>query len=156
MSEDKYMPEFDNNNTSDPLGLKNELSNNKSSKPTIAGILLILSGILSLIMWITVIFLDISILESAVDPSQFRDIDPNFTIEKLKEIITICGTIASILSVFPILGGILSIKRKMWGIAVAGSIIGLFTIGIVFISSILSFIGLILIVMSRNEFKKIS
>jgi len=64
----------------------------------------------------------------------------------------ICGTIGCILSAFPILGGIVTLKRKLRGLALVGSLVGLFLIGPVFVSSILSLIGLILIVKSKKEF----
>ncbi|MEE8564982.1 MAG: hypothetical protein V3S79_01205, partial [Candidatus Thermoplasmatota archaeon] len=51
------------------------------------------------------------------------------------------------------LGGIISIKRKMWGFTIVMSIIGLFTIGPFLLSSILSLIALILIALSKKEFQ---
>lgn len=124
----------------------------KSSKPLIAGILLMIAGVLALIFWFPVITVDVSTIESVVNVSQFQELDPTMTPEKLKGILTICGTIACILAVFSILGGNLSWKRKLWGIALTGSILGLFTIGFL-ISSILSLIGLILIIISKKEFQ---
>ena len=73
--------------------------------------------------------------------------------EQIETFLSICATIGIILSIFPLLGGILSLKRKMWGIAIVMSIIGLFTIGPIFASSILALVGLILIAISKNEFQ---
>jgi len=73
--------------------------------------------------------------------------------EKVKDFYTICGTIGCILSVFPILGGIVTLKRKMRGLALVGGLIGLFMIGPLFASSILSLIGLIFVGLSKEEFQ---
>lgn len=96
--------------------------------PITAGMMLILSGALAIIvLWI-----------------------PLFFTEKY----IIFGTIGCILSIFPILAGILSIKRKLWMIAFIGSIIGLFTILTPLIESgILASIGFILVVISKKDFQ---
>ena len=96
--------------------------------PITAGILLILSGVLAIIvLWI-----------------------PLFCNEQY----IIYGIIGCILSIFPILAGILAIKRKLWMISFIGSIIGLFTILTPLIESgILASIGFILIVISKKEFQ---
>ncbi len=127
----------------------------KRSMPTIAGILLILAGVIALLSWISAtIAIDISTIESAGILSLFQETDPTITAEQAKELLTVCGIIGCILSVFPILGGILSLKRKMWRIALAGGILGLLTIFTAIIPGILCSIGLILIAMSKQEFRK--
>jgi magnesium-transporting ATPase (P-type) len=120
-----------------------------TNKPNIAGILLIIAGILAIVSWVSVITMDFSM----IDITQLQEIDPTITEERVRELMTLCGIIMCILSVFPLLGGILSFKRKLWGIAVTGGILGLFTIGPFFASSLLSLIGLIVVVMSRKEFQ---
>jgi len=120
----------------------------KISKLQIAGILLIVAGALAIISWISVITIDIEM----IDISLFQMIDSSMTAEKAKDFSVICGTIGCILSAFPILGGIVSLKRKKRGLALVGSIIGLLLVGPVFASSILSLIGLILIGKSKKEF----
>ena len=130
---------------------------NKISKTIIAGILLIIAGTLSVIMWMGLAAMDISIIETTIIP-EFESISSEygsmtFSAESMKDLFVICGTIGFFLSVFTILGGIISIKRQMWGVALAGSILGIFTIGPLFASSVLSLIGLILIVTSKSEFK---
>jgi len=99
---------------------------NKSIIPIIAGIILILSGILAIIVWI-----------------QFFS----------NENYIIYGLIGCILAIFPIIAGLLSIKRKYWIFAFIGSIIGLFTIMTpLIISGALASVGFILVVISKNEF----
>ncbi len=121
----------------------------KGSKTTIAGILLIVAGLLAIMSWISIIIIDVSM----IDTSLFQGVDPTTTAEKVKDFYTICGTIGCILSVFPILGGIVTLKRKMRGLALVGGLIGLFMIGPLFASSILSLIGLIFVGLSKEEFQ---
>jgi hypothetical protein len=58
------------------------------------------------------------------------------------------GFVGTILSLFSLVGGILSIKRKFWGIALFGAILGLFTIS----GTLFSVISLILLFVSKKEF----
>ena len=129
-----------------------EKVNNISYKPIIAGILLLIAGLMGIYTWASTALFDIS----AVDPvviEQLQQSGVDITIEQIQEILGICAIIGIILSIFPLLGGILSIKRKMWGFTIFMCIIGLFTIGPLLLSSILSFIALILVVLSKNEFQ---
>jgi hypothetical protein len=145
-NEDEKKPEIDNINypSQQPL--------NKTSMPMIAGILLIISGATALIFSIPLITIDISMIESTGILAQFQTVDPSITAENIRGLISICGTITAFLSVFPILGGILSFKRKFWGVALGCSILGLSTF-IVIIPGIFSLIGLILIAISKKDFQ---
>jgi len=120
------------------------------SKPLIAGILLIISGIMAILTWLLAFSVDIS---SVIDQSMFQAQNITITPQQLQSMVSICAAIGVILSIFPLLGGILSIQKKLWGGALAGSIIGLFTIGPVFLSSLLSLISLILLIMSKEQFQ---
>jgi len=124
------------------------------SKPFIAGILLIIAGVVAILFWIQFFSLDATTLESVIDIQQFKEIDPTITPEKLLGFLSTCAVIGCILAIFPILGGLLALKRKMWGVSLACSIIGLFTLGLLFISSGLSLIALILLIISKQEFQK--
>lgn len=125
---------------------------NKISKPMIAGILLIIAGILAIINWIEIYSINAMTLDSVIDISQLKDIDPTITTESLVSFIKTCAIIGFIISIFTILGGFISIKRKLWGIALTCSIIGIFSIGIIFTSSLLSFIAMIILIMTRKEY----
>jgi hypothetical protein len=122
---------------------------NRSSMPMVAGILLIISGVLALLSWVSVITTAVSI----IDISMLQEMDLTITLEQAQEMLVICGTIGCILAIFVILGGVLALKRKLWGMALAGGILGLFTIGPLFISSILALISIILVIISRKEFQ---
>jgi hypothetical protein len=126
------------------------------SLPLIAGILLIIAGVVSIISWIPILTIDESLIETMIDISQIQQqVGYTINIGDIKEAITICSIIGIILSIFPILGGILSVKRKLWGIALAGAIIGLVTFIPAIIPGVLSVISIILLVISRNKFKKL-
>ena len=126
--------------------------NNISYKPIIAGILLLIAGLIGIYTWASTAFFDISAIDPAVI-EQLQQSGVDITIEQIQEILGICAIIGIILSIFPLLGGILSIKRKMWIFTIVMCIIGLFTIGPMLLSSILSFIALILVVLSKDEFQ---
>ena len=121
-----------------------------SYKPIIAGIILIIAGLLGIYTWATTAIFDIN----TMDPTIIEQLEQSgVEINQIQELLGVCSIIGIILSIFPILGGILSLKRKNWGIVIVLSIIGLFTIGPVLLSSILSLIALILVALSKNEFQ---
>ena len=129
----------------------------KNSKPLIAGILLLIAGGFSLIMWLSLAAIDVSFIETFIMP-ELGSMAPEYdsivlSAESIKELFVVCGTVGFFLSVFAILGGIMSVRRQLWGLVLAGGILGLFTIGPVFISSILSLIAIILVAISRKEFQ---
>ena len=126
---------------------------NKTLFPKIAGIILIIAGVLAILNWAQIFTYDASTLESVIDIGQIQEIYPQMTYQQLNSLLQTCAIIGIIISVFPILGGLLAIQKKLYYIAIAGSIIGLFSIGFIFTSSILSLIGLILLIMARQEFK---
>ncbi|PJB22201.1 MAG: hypothetical protein CO114_01350 [Euryarchaeota archaeon CG_4_9_14_3_um_filter_38_12] len=57
-----------------------------------------------------------------------------------------------VLSVFTMLGGVFALKRKHFGTAVIGAIMGIPALGF-FIGALLSIISLILLITSRDEFR---
>ena len=128
-------------------------SQNKNSTPMFAGILLIIAGILAFLFWSQFFSIDAATLESLIDLSQLQQINPSITAEQIVGLLNTCAIIGFIIGVFSILGGVLSLKRKLWGIALVCSIISLFSLGIFYSSSILSFIAMILIIISRKEFQ---
>jgi len=130
----------------------NDVDRKRSMLPLISGILLLIAGILGIVFWIGIFTLDASTLDSVMNISELQKIDLSITSEKLVELLGICATIGIVLSLFPILGGILAIKRKLWGITLVCSILGLASMGLIFTSSIFCFVSLILLVISKQEF----
>ncbi len=111
----------------------------KTMKTMIAGILLIIAGINAIAFWGTVFTNPLVLGFAAVIPG-------------LAAVVLVCGAIAIILSILTLLGGVMALTRKMWGLALLGSILGLFTLGFYLVSSLFALIALILIAISRNEF----
>lgn len=115
--------------------------------PLIAGIFLIIAGLLGLITWSSALALDSSMIESVLPA------DSPISVEQLKSILTTCSIIGCVLSIFTLTGGLVAIKRRAWGLAIIGGILGLFTVGPLLLGSILSLIGLIFLAMSRKDFQ---
>src|SRR2546426_11078113 len=108
----------------------------QTMKPMIAGILLVVAGVMAIIVW-ALIF---------TNPLTF------FLAAFLPGLVVICGAIAFALSILTLLGGVMALRRRMWGLALVGSILGLFIIGPFGVSSLLAFVGLIILAISRKEF----
>ncbi|MEW6069089.1 MAG: zinc-ribbon domain-containing protein [Candidatus Thermoplasmatota archaeon] len=122
----------------------------KSAKPTAAGILLLIAGIITLVYTSIMLWITPSMLQQA---GQAQSI-PISQLGMATQVIQICYSVIIILGIFALIGGIVALRRKLWGLALTGSILGLFTIGPILICSILSLVALILIAISREEFKR--
>jgi hypothetical protein len=130
----------------------------KIGRLRMAGVLLILAGLLGLFGGAMMLTLDAS------DPSLAQTIQTIVTmtgvtheqaLEQAQTVFTICGVMEIVLSIFPILGGVVALQRKMKMVALIGGILGIFTIGpIYFISTILSLIAVFLIATSKGEFQQ--
>lgn len=71
----------------------------------------------------------------------------------IDDIMNVCGIIVIILSLVVVLGGVLGLLRKSWGLAIVGGVLGLFVIGPFMLGSLFALIGLILVGVSRKEFE---
>ena len=60
----------------------------------------------------------------------------------------VVGTVALVLGIVAIVGGIFSIQRKVWGLALAGAICALFPPHV----CVLGILAIIFVALSRNEF----
>jgi hypothetical protein len=134
----------------------------KTSKPTIAGILLITAGLIALLFWILAATANESIINSAMNASQSQFSKFNLTRGQLGETLIICETVGGVIAVFSILAGVLSLKRKIWGLALVASmpqsLLGVIWLIVPGSSPMLAFgllalIGLFLIAFSRREFQ---
>jgi len=119
----------------------------KTWKPDIAGVLNIISGamnVFSVIGLVTVIVAgDIrqSILETC-SPEDLPFVEP-----LIPTILIILLLLASIVALFPIIGGVFALQRMKWGWALAGSIIAIiamFPLGVA---------STIFVVMAKDEFE---
>lgn len=133
----------------------------RSSKPTIAGTLLIIAGIIALLFFIQIATVDDSTIQSLYNStqSQLTQLNANMTTEQLKQGFIICGTVGGIIGILSILGGVLALKRKIWGLAlivsIPQSLLGIIVPGfsLLFMSGIMALVGLLLIAFSRREFQ---
>jgi len=123
----------------------------KAWKPTVAGLLNVISGIFFVIGGITILSL-LSQPRAAVPWASYASYSMGLEGEPSSSFVTIfiitLGTAALILGMVSTLGGICSIKRRLWGIALAGSIstfIYLLVFGIP---------AIIFTVMSKEEFSQ--
>ncbi len=123
-----------------------------SKKPMIAGILLVIACLLAFIGAGQVFFFDIDTID-AEGILEDEDVDDEIDTGFIETIMNICGAIFLIFGIVLLVGGIFAIKRMNWGIALVASIVGLFSFGPFFLGSILSLVALVLIYMSKDEFK---
>lgn len=117
------------------------------SKPMIAGIILIIAGIAGIASWIPFIMGDESLISFTIE-----SIGDTMTEEQIRDAFTMCGLMGILLSIFAILGGILSYQRKKWRVVIICSLLGIFIIGQFLISTGLCVIATIILIISKNEF----
>ncbi len=118
----------------------------RSSLPMIAGILLLIAGISGLLTWSTFLAADATVFQNLLPP------DSHITAQQVQSFLQTCSILGLVFSALVFVGGIMAIRRKSWGLAMAGSVLGLFTIGILFSASVFSLLGLALLFISRKEF----
>jgi len=110
--------------------------------PMVAAILMIVAAIDGMTFWAVIAFSSAAIL------GLFGPFAAGF-----QTLFYICGAIAIIFGIIEILGGVMALRRRMWSLALVGSILGLFFFGwLGFEASLLSLVALILLVISRKEF----
>ena len=119
----------------------------RSPMPMIAGILLIIVGLLGLYQWVAILVADPSTIQSVLPAGS------PISADQLQSILTTCGLIGCILSVFALLAGVLALRRKARLIVIFGGVLGLFTVGPLFIGSGLSLVALVLVALSKKEFQ---
>jgi hypothetical protein len=128
----------------------------RSSYPKYAGILLLIAGISAIVTGLIMVVIGYVIpdLWGTIPMESYGYTGYEITPEFIQTIYITCGAVIIIFSIFMFLGGIMSLKRKMWGLALLGSVLGLFSIGILLLSSVLSLIALILLALSKKEFEQ--
>ena len=118
------------------------------AKPTIAGILLLIGGILGFINGIILVYFDVTQLDPQIISRLSQDFGRSMYPHGIHAIFVIGGIIFCILSTLAMIGGICAIRRRRWGIAMLGAVVGLFIIGPKFLPTILSIAALILLAFS--------
>ena len=123
-----------------------------SKKPMIAGVLLIIACLLAFVGAGQIFFFDLDALDIE-GILEDEDVDGEIDTGLVETVLNVCGAIFLVIGIFLLVGGVFAIKRMNWGIALVASIVGLFSIGPFFLGSILSLVALVLIYMSKDEFK---
>jgi hypothetical protein len=104
----------------------------KTWKPTTAGILSIVAGVLNLIVGIALAATDVMLLGPIIG-------------------LPVLGPIAAVLIVLGIVslvGGIFAIQRRIWGVALAGAICALFPPPVI----ILGILAIVFVALGKREF----
>jgi predicted RNA-binding Zn-ribbon protein involved in translation (DUF1610 family) len=113
------------------------------------GGLIIASGVLGLIMGI------LMLLASSLNYNELNvNLPSGFTDQDLKNLLAVLGAAFAVFGGIAIIGGVFAAERKHFAMAVVGAIFGIISIGF-FLGALLAFIGLILVVMSRHEFRQV-
>jgi len=132
----------------------------QSSKPMIAGILLIIAALMAIGMGGYIIAVGGAVAGMPIgdymedEPSVDEDVASEIEAaqDTVATVVIVCGAIFLVFGILALLGGVFAIQRKKWGIALVGSIFALLSIGVFFLGSIFGLIALILIIMSKDEF----
>jgi hypothetical protein len=117
----------------------------QTAKPLFAGILLIVFGLINIGFALYLIIAVDAVLSMIPDVAEEQ-------LQFIKDFVMVCGIIGIIMSVIAIIGGYFATQRTKFGIAIIGSIVGLFTLGPLCLSSLTALIALILLYMSKDEF----
>jgi hypothetical protein len=117
----------------------------KTGTPVAGGVLVIIAGILALANGLFYLAFSTSSLTGISLP-------PEISLEDVASIVRMCGVVEVIFGSVAILGGIFGIRRKHFGLAVLGSVLGMLGLGFT-IGGLLGLVGLILVAISRKEFE---
>ncbi len=135
-------------------GKENNYVKKTKIKPLIAGVLLITAGIICMLMSAPLLLINDETIDYIRDTNDFfKDTFQNVTNSQLKQSFMMVGAIGVIFSTFGFIGGTLSIFRKKWLITLIFSIVSIFTILFLILPGLFSIVAVILIYLSKNEFK---
>ncbi len=117
-------------------------------KPTVAGILNIISGVSNLIGFVVIIIVIIIVSSSGEFIMKFipEEVFP-FSAEVIVTIIALIAVLLAIHGILPLVGGIYALQRKKWLWALIGSIVAIFGAALFGVAST------ILVAMAKEEFE---
>jgi len=113
----------------------------KTWKPTTAGILCIISGAADILLGILTVFASSFVMRSA------DLIGEEWVMDLVISVIMVVGPIWIVLGAVALVGGIFALKRRLWGLALAGSICALSGV------TVLGILAIVFVAMGRNEFE---
>lgn len=121
----------------------------KTSKPTVAGVLSIIAGVLTIMGALGVLvglLFFIPFITSSVGPGPVPELSGWLVPGVLETLLVIAIVYFLIVGILPILGGIYAMQRRKWGLALTG------TIAAIFGSTILGILALVFLVLAKDEF----
>ena len=116
-------------------------------KPTVAGILNIVAGVLSLFFFFGVIIAIIAVGTASLAPATIPFIEPGTAPSFVLSVLGVIAVISIILTILPLIGGMYAVQRKKLGLALVGSVFAIFG------SVIFGLAATILLTLSRDEFE---
>ncbi|MDD4307806.1 MAG: zinc ribbon domain-containing protein [Thermoplasmata archaeon] len=122
-----------------------------SGMATAGGALIIIAAVLGLITAIAIMWLG-NFMSYDFLSDYGSEYDYAYDYDDVSSILYVCGAVILIFSIIALLGGVMAVTKKSWGLAILGGIFSMFCIGPIFLSSILGLIGLILVAASREDF----
>jgi hypothetical protein len=118
----------------------------KTMLSLVGGIMVLVVGIMGLAMGGLFFAIDVSDLD-AYGISGITGFE-----DTLQNILYVCGAIFVILGLIAVVGGFFGVRRKHWGLAILGGVLGLFILTPYFIGSLVSLVGLVLLAVSKKDF----
>ncbi len=125
----------------DPSLAMGERTSYETSRPLIAGMALIIAGILEMASGAMVLLMGGTIGGLIGDGG-------------VSDFLAIFGALVLIFGLIALIGGVAAVRKKYWPIAVVGGVVAIFGIGPSFLGTVLGLIGLALLVISRKEFEQ--
>ena len=120
----------------------------KTWKPTVAGILDIVAGAGGVIVWALIIVGVFAFLVASGTSGAMHL--PVLQSKLIPVLLSVLAIPFMLLSVLSIVGGVFALKRKIWGLALGGSIAALLC------STVLGVVSIIFIALSKDEFEQSS
>jgi hypothetical protein len=114
-------------------------------KPLTAGILNIIDGIFS-IFGALGMFIFCALISMGSQWADLNEVNLGMNPDSLVTLFLVMGIITLVLAILEIVGGIFAIKRKLWGLALAGSIASALPF------SVLGILSIIFLAMGKDEF----
>jgi hypothetical protein len=114
-----------------------------TEKAAFGGWLILISGILAVITGIYMV----------IDPETFVELYTGIGYTFSTDVMVGAGVMALIFGIVAIAGGLAALKKRSWGLAVIGGFLGFIASGAFFLGTLLGLIGLILVAVSKREFK---
>jgi len=114
-----------------------------SSSPVVAGVLSIISGVIGIFTGVTLLLFSVFFIYLESFP---MDVPHDFPFVLLQVVSMTWGIILLVLAIVAIIGGIYALQRKLWGLALAGSIASM----LVFFPT--GIVAVIFVSLAREEF----